>query len=69
MLIASCGRMDAQARRLKKAPLCELPLIFSDWVELNDAAFATFRERIFSGRKMGTCNISFYSRPLASIRG
>ncbi len=48
MLIASCRRFGAQARRLRKAPLCELPLIFSDWVELNDAAFATFRERIFS---------------------
>lgn len=42
------GRLRAQARRLEKPPLCELPFMFSDWVDLSNLAFATFRERIFT---------------------
>lgn len=42
------GRVRARARMLNRTPLTELPVVFSNWVELNDAAYAAFRERIFT---------------------
>ena len=48
MVSRGTGRVRAQARRLEKLPLCELPFMFSDWIDLSNVAFATFRERVFT---------------------
>jgi hypothetical protein len=48
MVTRGIGRFDAQARRLEKSPLCELPFMFSDFVDLSNVSFAAFRDRIFT---------------------
>jgi hypothetical protein len=42
------GRVGAQAHRLEKSPLCELPLMFRDWIELSHVATGAFRDRVFT---------------------
>lgn len=42
------GRISANTRKASQVALCELPLVFGNWIDLSDAASAAFRNRIFT---------------------